>query len=99
MATSHQETTRILRRLLTSGMTTRAERLLGRMRPADRGPVLSALTPSEIRTVVDLLFDSHRAASTLTELPPELLPQIFDALGDDRLAQIISRLELDDRVE
>ncbi len=99
MASSHQETTRILRRLLTSGMTTRAERLLGRMRPADRGPVLSALTPSEIRTVVDLLFESHRAASTLTELPPELLPHIFDALGDDRLAQIISRLELDDRVE
>ena len=99
MATSHQETTRILRRLLASGMTARAERLLGRMRPADRGPVLSALTPGEIRTVVDLLFASHRAASTLAELPPELLPQVFDALGDERLAQILSRLELDDMIE
>lgn len=99
MSTSHQETTRILRRLLTGGMTGRAERLLGRMRPADRGPVLSALTPGELRTVVDLLFDSHRAASTLSELPPELLPQVFDSLGDERLAQILSRLELDDRVE
>jgi len=49
-------------------MTTRAERLLGRMRPADRGPVLSALTPSEIRTVVDLLFDSHRAAARSADL-------------------------------
>lgn len=94
-----QETTRILRRLLASGMTARAERLLLRMRPADRGPVLSGLTPPEIRTVIDLLFRQRRAASTLKELPPELLPQIFEALGDERLAQILARLELDDMVE
>jgi magnesium transporter len=94
-----QETTRILRRLLAGGMTARAQRLLGRMRPADRGPVLSGLTHPEIRTVLDLLFQQHRAASTLKELPPELLPQIFEALGDERLAQIIARLELDDMVE
>lgn len=94
-----QETTRILRRLLASGMSGRAERLLSRMRPADRGPVLSGLTPPEIRTVIDLLFRQHRAASTLKELPSELLPQIFDALGDERLAQILARLEVDDMVE
>ena len=95
---STQETTRILRRLLASGMSARAERLLARMRPADRGPVLSALTPPEIRTVIDLLYEQHRAASTLVELPPELLPQIFEALGDERLAQILARAELDDMV-
>jgi magnesium transporter len=94
-----QETTRILRRLLTSGMNARAQRLLARMRPADRGPVLSGLTPPEIRIVIELLFQQERAASTLKELPPELLPQIFDAVGDERLAQILSRLELDDMVE
>ncbi len=94
-----QETIRIRRRLLAEGMTARAERLLSRMRPADRGPVLSGLTPPEIRTVMDLLFEKRRAASTLKELPPELLPQIFDAIGDERLAQILARLELDDRVE
>ena len=94
-----QETTRILRRLLASGMTARAQRLLARMRPADRGPVLSGLTPPEIRTVIDLLFQQQRAASTLRELPPELLPQIFDAVGDERLAQVIARLEHDDMVE
>ncbi|MDJ0786199.1 MAG: magnesium transporter [Myxococcota bacterium] len=94
-----QETTRILRRLLASGMHARAQRLLARMRPADRGPVLSGLTPPEIRTVIDLLFEQHRAASTLIELPPELLPQVFDALGDQRLADIFQRLELDDRVQ
>ncbi len=94
-----QETTRILRRLLASGMNARAQRLLARMRPADRGPVLSGLTPPEIRTVVDLLFQQQRAASTLRELPPEFLPQVFDAVGDERLAQVIARLEHDDRVE
>jgi len=94
-----QETSRILRRLLASGMNARAQRLLARMRPADRGPVLSGLTPPEIRTVIELLFQQERAASTLKELPPELLPQIFDAVGDERLAQILSRLELDDMVE
>lgn len=94
-----QETARILRRLLASGMNARAQRLLARMRPADRGPVLSGLTPPEIRTVIELLFQQERAASTLKELPPELLPQIFDAVGDERLAQILSRLELDDMVE
>jgi magnesium transporter len=94
-----QETTRILRRLLASGMNARAQRLLARMRPADRGPVLSGLTPPEIRTVIDLLFQQQRAASTLRELPPELLPQIFDAVGDERLAQVIARLEHDDMIE
>ena len=94
-----QETTRILRRLLAGGLTTRAERLLARMRPADRGPVLSGLTPAEMRTVIDLLFENHRAASTLRELPPEMLPDVFDAIGNERLAQILERLELDDVVE
>jgi magnesium transporter len=80
-------------------MNARAQRLLARMHPADRGPVISGLTPPEIRTVIDLLFQQQRAASTLKELPPELLPQIFEAVGDERLAQVIARLELDDMVE
>ncbi len=94
-----QETVRILRRLLASGMTSRAERLLGRMHPADLGPILSGLTPPEIRTVIDLLFRQRRAASTLTELPPEMLPTIFEAVGDERLAAVLARLELDDMLE
>ena len=94
-----QETTRILRRLLAGGLTARAERLLRRIRTADLGPVLSGLTGAEVRKVVELLFQQQRAAAVLKELPPELLPTIFDALGNERLAQILARLELDDRVE
>jgi magnesium transporter len=100
MATPQVTTTRILRRLLASGVHDRAERLLARIHPADLGPLLADLAPDEIRLAIDLLFRQHRAASTLRQLPPELLPQIFEAVGDARLAEVLGRLEgLDDLFE
>ena len=93
------ETTRILRRLLASSMIARAERLLAHVHPADLGPVISGLTPPEVRTVIELLFRQRRAAQMLKELPPELLPEIFESVGDTLLAQVLARLELDDMVE
>ena len=63
-------TTRILRRLLASGLTTRAERLIARVHAADLGPLLANLSQDETSTVVDLLFQQRRAASTISELPP-----------------------------
>ncbi len=98
MATT-QVTQRILRRLLASGVNDRAERLLARMHPADLAPLLGGLRPQEIRTVIDLLFRQRRAATTLKELPPEMLPGILEAIGDERLAEVISRLEIDDMLE
>jgi magnesium transporter len=92
-------TARILRRLLASGVTSPAERLLARVHPADLGPLFSDLTPEEIRRVVDLLFRQHRAANTLRELPPELLPHVFEALSDERLASVFGRLQIDDMIE
>jgi magnesium transporter len=92
-------TARVLRRLLQSGLMARAERLLARSHPADLAPMLGDLQPEEVRTVLDVLFRQHRAAATLRELPPELLPQIFDAVGDQRLSEILSRLEIDDMLE
>jgi magnesium transporter len=92
-------TTRILRRLLSSGVHARAERLISRIHPADLGPLLSGLTPDETRIVLDMLFRQRRAASTLRELPPELLPQIYDAVSDDKIAAMLARLEVDDMVE
>jgi magnesium transporter len=94
-----QVTTRILRRLLASGVNTRAERLLARMPPADIAPLLSGLTQEEIGTVIDLLFRQRRAARVLRELPPEMLPDIFDAVSDERLAGVLNRLEIDDLLE
>ncbi len=92
-------TTRTLRRLLTSGVHTRAERLLAKMPPADVAPLLADLTRDEIRTVIELLFRQRRAARMLKELPPEMLPQVFDAISDQRLADVIARLEIDDLLE
>ena len=94
-----QVTTRILRRLLASGVNVRAERLLSRMPPADIAPLFSGLTHAEVATVVDLLFRQRRAARVLRELPPEMLPQIFDAVSDERLAGVLNRLEIDDLLE
>ena len=98
MATA-QVTTRVLRRLLASGATARAERLLARMPPADVAPLFSGMTPDEIRTVIELLFRRRRAARALKELPPEMLPQVFEALTDQRLADVLARLEIDDLIE
>jgi magnesium transporter len=92
-------TTRILRRLLASGVHTRAERLLARMPPADIAPLLSGLNAVEIRTVIELLFRQRRAARTLRELPHEILATVFDAVSDQRLADVIGRLEIDDLLE
>jgi magnesium transporter len=94
-----QVTGRILRRLLASGVTGRAERLLARMAPADVALLLPELTQDEIRTVIELLFRQRRAARALRELPHEMLPQVFDALADQRLADVIGRLEIDDLLE
>ncbi len=94
-----ETTTRILRRLLASGLNARAERMLARAHPADLGPILRDLRPEEIRTVLDLLYRHRLAADFLKELPPELLPDIFEALGDQRLADIVGRLEIDDMLQ
>jgi magnesium transporter len=98
MATT-EVTARILRRLLASGVHTRAERLLSRMPPADVAPLLSGLDPAEIRMVIDLLFRQHRAARMLRELPQEISRQVFEAVTDQRLAEVIGRLEIDDLLE
>lgn len=92
-------TTRILRRLLKTGAHFRAEKLLERIHPADLGPLLADLTPDEIRIVIDLLFKHHRAATMLRELPPELLPEIIEAISNERMAEVLNRLEMDDMLE
>jgi len=92
-------TTRILRRLLASGVHHRVERMLERIHPADLGPLLADLTPDEIRTVIDLLFKHYRAAAMLKELPPELLPHVFEVVSDQRLVDLLGRVELDDMLE
>lgn len=92
-------TTRILRRLLKTGAHVRAEKLLERIHPADLGPLLADLTPDEIRIVIDLLFKHHRAATMLRELPPDLTPDIIEAISNQRMAEVLNRLEMDDMLD
>ena len=35
----------------------------------------------------------------LRELPPEILPEIIEAISDQRLADVLNRLEMDDMLE
>jgi len=92
-------TVRTLRRLMASGVLARAERLLAKLPPADIAPLLSDLTEDEMRSVLELLIRQRRAADVLRELPPELLPRAFDAVADQRLAEVLGRLEIDDLIE
>lgn len=92
-------TTRILRRLLASGVTGRAERLLLRLRAAELAPLLADLTPDELRIVLELLSRHGMAAKTIRELPLELVPRVMDALTDEHLGGVLSRLEVDDLIE
>jgi len=92
-------TNRILRRLLASGVTGRAERLLLRLRPAELAPLLADLTPAETRSVMELLLRHRLAAKAIRELPIEFVPQVTDALTDEHLAGVLSRLEIDDLIE
>jgi magnesium transporter len=69
------------------------------MPPADVALLLPELTSDEIRAVIELLFRQRRAALALRELPNEMLPQVFDALADQRLAAVIGRLEIDDLLD
>jgi len=92
-------TTRILRRLLKTGAHLRAEKLLERIHPADLGPLLADLTPSEVRIVIDLLFKHRRAATMLRELPAEILSEIIEAISNERMAELLTRLEIDDMLE
>ena len=87
---------RTLRELLEAGHPDRAEQMLAEIHPADLGVVLADLTQEETRAVIDLLFAQRRAASMLAELPSELLPQVFEALTDQRISELLTRLEIDD---
>ncbi len=73
-----------------------AGRIVARVHPADLGPMLAVLTPDEIRSVTDLLFEQRRAAETFSELPPDIFRQVAEVLDSERLAAVLARLEIDD---
>lgn len=85
-----------LRRLLADEDDLQAEERLAEIHPSTLAPLLSDLRAEEIERLVDRLFVQHRAAAMLADLPPELMPKILGAVPDQRLADVLARLEVDD---
>ena len=79
-------TARILRRLLDTGVHARAERLLARIHPADLGPLLSDLTPEEIRTAINRVVTDARRF----QLIPVRLPGVKSRPGESELPSFLA---------
>ena len=76
----------------------RVLRFIGKSHPADIALLFKGLAPAEVRQLFDVLFSSRRAATTLKELPPELLPDILALIDDENVGRLIVRADPDDAV-
>jgi len=87
-----------IRDMLRTATPDRILRFIGKSHPADIALLFKGLEEDEVRKLFDVLFSARRAAKTLKELPPELLPDILAMLDDDKVARVISRADSDDAV-
>lgn len=76
----------------------RVLRLIGKSHPADIALLFKDLEPVEVRQLFDILFSARRAAKTLKELPPDLLPDILALIDDEKIGRVIVRANPDDAV-
>jgi len=95
MAALNHET---VREMIRTGTPDRVLRLIGKSHPADVAPLFKGLEPSEARLLFDVLFSTRKAAKTLKELPPDLLPDILALIDDEKVGRVISRADPDDAV-
>ena len=91
----NQETAR---ELIRTGTPDRLLRFIGKSHPADIAILFKDLNPAEVRLLFDLLFSVRRVAKTLTELPPDLLPDILEMIEDEKLAKMMVWAEPDEEV-
>jgi magnesium transporter len=87
-----------VREMLRTATPDRVLRFIGHRHPADIAPLFKGLEPSEVRKLFDILASTRRAAKTLKELPPELLPDILEMIDDDKVGRMIVRADPDDAV-
>ena len=87
-----------VREMIRTGTPDRVLRLIGKSHPADVAPLFKDLEPAEARLLFDVLFSARKAAKTLKELPPDLLPDILAVIEDEKVARVISRADPDDAV-
>ena len=87
-----------VREMLRTATPDRVLRFIGKSHPADIALLFKGLEPAEVRQLFDVLFSSRRAAKTLKELPPELLPDILALIDDEKIGRLIARADPDDAV-
>ncbi|HWP60496.1 MAG TPA: magnesium transporter [Candidatus Acidoferrales bacterium] len=87
-----------LRAMIRTAAPDRILRVIGKSHPADIAPLFKDLDPSEIRALFDILFSVRRAAKTLKELPPEMLPEILALIDDEKLARMLVWADPDDEI-
>ncbi|MBI2349938.1 MAG: magnesium transporter, partial [Deltaproteobacteria bacterium] len=87
-----------VRDLLRTATPDRILRMIGKSHPADIALLFKDLEPTEVRVLLDVLFSARRAAKTLKELPPELLPDILALIEDEKVGRVIARADPDDAV-
>jgi len=76
----------------------RVLRLIGKSHPADIALLFKDLDEAEVPRLFDILLSVRRAAKTLKELPPDLLPGILALIDDEKVAHVIGRADPDDAV-
>lgn len=87
-----------VREMLRTATPDRVLRFIGKSHPADIAVLFKGLEPAEVRQFFDILFSARRAAKTLKQLPPELLPDILALIDDDKVSRLIVRADPDDAV-
>ncbi|MGH7828414.1 MAG: magnesium transporter [Candidatus Binatia bacterium] len=87
-----------VREMLRTATPDRVLRFIGKSHPADIALLFKGLEPSEVRQLFDILSSVRRAANTLKELPPDLLPDILALIDDEKVGRVIVRADPDDAV-
>jgi magnesium transporter len=87
-----------VREMLRTATPDRVLRFIGKSHPADLALLFKELAPVEVRKLFEILFSARRAAKTLKELPPELLPDILALIDNERVARLIARADPDEAV-
>lgn len=85
-----------LRNLFQIGSDEQIVAALDKLHPSELSYLFSELNDVQIKRFVDCLLLVKKAGRTLNEIPEFLLPDILELINDDKLARIITRLDLDD---
>jgi magnesium transporter len=85
-----------VRKLIASGVQSRAALILKKMHHADVADLFGTLTPPEATILVEILFTQKMADKVLLELPEGILIEILERMENDRAAELLASLESND---